>query len=136
MRSLSRSHIADIWRRGQKGETLAGEDLTYYAAMREHTEYHDIWERAAELGDNEINVNGTNPFLHISMHSVVENQIASRNPPETDQTVFRLMKAGLDRHESLHRIAGVLTELMWEMMHAGKTFDLATYRRRLRALKP
>ena len=136
MRGMSRAHMADIWRRGQKGEVLGAEDLAFYQAMHDHPEYTEFWEHAAEFGDKEIEVDRVNPFLHVSLHSVLERQLAEHNPPETEQALFRLTRAGLDRHESLHRIAGLLAELISETVHQGKASGLDTYRRRLRSLKP
>jgi hypothetical protein len=136
MREMSRAHIADIWRRGKAGEPLGLEDLAHYQAMLDHPEYTDIWEHAAELGAREVEVDRVNPFLHISLHSVIERQIAERNPPDTEQTLFRLTRAGMDKHEALHRIMAVVSEMMWEMMQQRKVFDRATYQRRLRALRP
>ena len=135
MRGMSRSHIADIWRRGKSGETLGGEDLFFYQAMAAHPEYTDFWEHAAELGDREVEADRVNPFLHVSLHAVIERQLVDRNPPEVDQALFRLTRAGMDRHEALHRIASVLIEFMQESMQKQHA-DTSVYRSRLRALKP
>ena len=135
MREMSRAQVADIWRRGKAGEPQSLEDLAHYHAMLDHPEYTDIWEHAAELGAREVEVNRVNPFLHVSLHSVIERQIAERNPPDTEQTLFRLTRAGLDKHVAMHRIMAVLSEMMWEMLKQQKVFDLATYQRRLRSLK-
>ena len=136
MRGISRTHIADIWRRGQGGEVLTGEDLAFYQTMKDHPEYVEFWERAAELGDKEVTVDGVNPYLHVSLHSVLERQIVESNPPETEQTIFRLTRAGLDRHDALHRVMSLLAEMISEMMNQRRPFSTDTYRRRLRSLKP
>jgi hypothetical protein len=135
MRELSRSHVAEIWRLGQAGESLGVEDAVSYQAMLDHPEYRDIWEHAAELGDREVVVEGANPFMHISLHSVVERQLADNNPPETSQALFRLTRGGLDRHEAIHRIATLVSEMIWETLKYQRPADVASYRRRLRALK-
>jgi hypothetical protein len=136
MRQISRAHYADIWRRGNAGQPLMGEDAAFYETMKQHPEYSEFWEHAVELGDRDIPAEGENPFLHIAMHTVIERQIADRNPPETDQALFRLTRAGIDRHDALHLIASVFSELLWGRLRDRKPFDTATYRRRLRALKP
>jgi hypothetical protein len=136
MRRMSRASYADIWRRGIAKEPLEGEDALFFEIMQQHPEYSHCWEHAAELGDREVLIHGVNPFLHIAIHSVVENQIAQRNPPETDQALFRLTRSGLDRHDALHHILQVLTPLMWDVMQKKVPFDNETYRRRLRAIKP
>ena len=136
IREMSRAHMAEIWQRGSKEDALSQDDYVLYRAMQEHPEYTDVWENARELADREVEIRGTNPFLHISLHTVIEQQLAERNPPETGQTLFRLTRHGLGRHEAVHRIAGVLCEIMSRALREQKTFDLATYQRRLRALKP
>jgi hypothetical protein len=136
MREMSRVHIAEIWRRGGKGETLNSEDAAFFKAMQDHPEYTDFWEHAAELGGREVEADRTNPFLHVSLHAVIERQIAEGNPPETSQALFRLTRAGMDRHEALHRIASVLSEMLWQTLRDRKHADPETFRRRLRQLKP
>ena len=43
MREISRTHIAEFWRRGKKGEVLTGEDAAYFQAMKDHPEYVEFW---------------------------------------------------------------------------------------------
>jgi hypothetical protein len=136
MRQISRAHCGEIWHSGRSGAELSGEDATFYQIMLEHPEYYDFWERAAEIGDREIEAEGQNPFLHIALHSVIEQQIAAHNPPEVDQALFRLTRAGIPRHDALHQIARVFSGLLWELLKERKPFDKETYRRRLRAIKP
>jgi hypothetical protein len=133
---MSREAYADIWRRGMNDEQLSGDDAAFFDAMRLHPEYYDYWERAAQLGDSEVLVDGVNPFLHVALHCVIERQIADRTPPETDQTLFRLTRTGMDRHSAMHRILHVFTQLFWHVLKEKEPFDMAAYRRHLRALKP
>ena len=136
MREMSRSQIAELWQRGKGGKPLSDEDSVFYTVMCDHPEYSEIWDGAAELADRKVEIGGTNPFLHVSLHVVLEGQMATNNPPEASQALFRLMKSGMNRHESLHKIASVLSELIWETLHRTKPFDEQLYRRRLRSLKP
>src|SRR5207244_11353446 len=108
----------------------------FFECMRQHPEYAELWERAAELADQEVDVSGTNPFLHVAVHSMIEQQIAGGTPAEVNQALSRLVKAGVDRHEAIHRIAGLLSELMWEMLRQGQPFDAPSYEHRLRLLQP
>jgi hypothetical protein len=136
MREMSRGAFQDIWQRGRKGEHLTTEDEAIYAAMQLHPEYTDIWSNAGQLGQREVLVDGVNPFLHVAMHSVIERQIQDQNPPETSQAMFRLTRAGMDRHEAMHRVLEVFTELLWDTIREKKPFDQSKYHRRLRAIKP
>jgi hypothetical protein len=136
MRQISRAAYADIWRRGISNEGLTGEDAAFFQAMQQHPEYLEYWERAAELAGREVLVNGVNPYLHVAMHTVIERQIADRKPPEADQALFRLTRAGIERHEAMHQILQAFTQIFWEMLQKKTPFDMETYRRRLRAIKP
>jgi hypothetical protein len=136
LREISRNQIAEIWRRGQHEEPLSEEDQSFYAAMLAHPEYHEVWQQAAELSGQEVQIGGMNPFLHIALHSVIERQVVAHGPPEVAQSLFRLTCAGLDRHEAVHLIASVWIELMGQTLREQQPFPLETYRRRLRALRP
>jgi hypothetical protein len=54
-----------------------------------------------------------NARLHAAIHVVIENQIALRDKAVRD-TVARLQSKGLTRHDALHRIGHVVTELLLE----------------------
>jgi Domain of unknown function (DUF1841) len=136
MRQISRATYAEIWRRGLANEEITGEDAAFFEAMQQHPEYAEYFERAQELADREVVINGVNPYLHIAMHTVIEKQVADRDPPESDQALFRLTRAGIDRHEAIHRIAYVFTQSFWEVLQKNTPFDIESYRRRLRAIKP
>ena len=72
-----------------------------------------------------------NERLHAAMHVVVENQIALGEKPATE-TVERLMREGLDRHDAVHAIGAVLAQDIHALLSAGKgSFDQDRYRRRL-----
>ncbi len=47
------------------------------------------------------------------MHVVVENQIAMGDEIPVRDTLVRLMSEGLDRHDAVHAIATVLTNLIY-----------------------
>ena len=52
-------------------------------------------------------------LLHAAMHVVVENQLALGVLPVC-QTLERLLREGLDRHDVIHAIASVLAGRMYE----------------------
>ena len=53
---------------------------------------------------------------HAAAHVAIESQLALGDPPSIRATLERLMAAGLSRHEAIHAIAGVLLELMSDLM--------------------
>jgi hypothetical protein len=59
-----------------------------------------------------------NAKVHAVLHAIVETQIAHRDETPARRTAQRLMNDGLDRHETIHAIALVLTEFMYDLMKA------------------
>ncbi len=73
-------------------------------------------------------------MLHAAIHVIIENQVALETRP-VPETIEKLMRQGLDRHEAIHAVGAVLSEDLFEMMQGNKaSFDPKTYRRRLEKL--
>ena len=123
-----------VWEMAQTGEPLDEEENQLVRVMREHPEYADLWGQLDELPDEEIERDGMSPILHIIIHQTVENQIASKNPPEAEQAVEALMQQGLSRHEAIHRIGAVLSEEIYYILRDDRPFDVESYARKLRLL--
>ncbi|MBO9494277.1 hypothetical protein J7438_09290 [Thalassotalea sp. G20_0] len=69
--------------------------------------------------------------MHSYMHVVVENQIA-KNVDLVSETVTKLVRQGLSRHEALHAISAIIVEDIFDMLKDTKSeFCLKKYRRKL-----
>lgn len=134
LRGTARLRLAQIWQAGQRGEELTGEDERYYRVMLEHEEYHPVWDALEFVFDKEIDIDGVNPLLHVCMHVVIENQLADANPPEVIETLDRLTREGLSRHEAIHAIANAFATVLWDVLKHGRPYDPAAYVRGLRSL--
>jgi len=136
LKASSRLVLAKIWKAGQAGEELNAEEERYYRVMLEHEEYHDLWDSLEYVYDKDIMIDGVSPFLHITIHAVIEEQVAKGQPPEVVETLERLQRAGLDRHEAIHRIGRVFGRCLWSTLQAQKPFDATRYVSELRELRP
>lgn len=88
-------------------------------------EYH---ERSGELPEE------SSLEMHAGIHTVVENQLAMKLEP-VPETVEKLMRQGLDRHEAIHAVGAVLSGEIWEAQRKGETtWNAGKYRRRLEKL--
>jgi hypothetical protein len=128
LKALSREHMRLVWQIAQMGgEQLNDDDRRTAAAMVEHSEYADLWDRIDQLSDAEITAGGANPILHITMHAAVESQIAGGEPPDVAQIVAALERRSLSHHEAVHRVASVLASEIWYVMHEKRPFDPVRY---------
>ena len=70
---------------------------------------------------------GNNPFLHLSLHLALREQIATGRP-----TGIRELHQGLcartgDPHEAEHELMECLAEMIWEAQRAQRLPDEAAY---------
>jgi hypothetical protein len=131
MRAMSRDQLHDLWQRAKEGGPLEGEEAILAKAMQEHTEYADAWERLDELGGDELVMDGVNPIMHISMHSVIENQLQQNTPPEVRKALDGLLKRGASRHEAIHAIAYEFNMELFPVLKHSRPFNNSAYKRRL-----
>jgi hypothetical protein len=133
LKSLTRQRLRLIWEMAQMGKIL-DEDAVTVKSLREHPEYYEVWDRLDELSDEELIQDEVNPILHVTIHQIVENQLAAKEPPVVHETLERLMRSGLSRHEAIHAVGSVLCEAIWEILCQERPFDEERYQRELRQL--
>ena len=75
-----------------------------------------------------------NAQLHAVIHVVVENQLALGETVVVD-TLARLQKEGLTRHDALHAIGSVLAADLYELMQDGTKATDGAYRGYLEGLQ-
>lgn len=78
--------------------------------------------------DSSVEEQSTNPYLKETILEVVENQLRENNPPETRQTLERLLAAGHTRQVAVELIGSVVVGEIWQMLHERQPFDHARYK--------
>ena len=68
-----------------------------------------------------------NPYLKAAILEVVENQLRDGDPPETQQTLERLLAAGYSRKQATEMIGSAVIGEIWTILHDQKTFDRARF---------
>lgn len=63
------------------------------------------------------------PVLKKLILEVVDNQLRDGNPPETRQTLDRLVQAGYSRRQAKEMIGSVVAAEIWHVMHENQPFD-------------
>lgn len=105
-------------------------DLTFLIEAQ-HPEFGDALRSHEDLI---VGGEPVNPRLHVTMHQVVVNQLLADDPPETWQTVQRLVGLGYDWHNIMHMISALVTEDVYWAMKEHRRPDPADYARRLNEL--
>ena len=95
----------------------------------EHPEYHAaLSDVDAALAANYAVEDGkTNPFLHLSMHLTISEQLAIDQPRGIKQA-FELLTASLgSAHEAQHQVMECLGEMVWASQRSGLPPDGHVY---------
>ena len=79
------------------------------------TEFHDL----GGLYDELIEEEGGSPVLHSTIHTIVENQLAME-VKYIPETMAKLLRQGLDRHEAIHAIGAIITEDIFAILQGEK----------------
>ena len=131
MSAISRDRLHNLWLRAKAGKSLEGEDAVLARMMQEHVEYHKVWERLDKFSDDELVLDGVNPILHISMHSIIEQQLEQNDPPEVRKALDSLLRRGASRHEAVHAIAYEFNMELFPVLKHSRPFNNLAYKRRL-----
>jgi hypothetical protein len=75
-----------------------------------------------------------NPRLKAAIIQVVQNQINSNDPPETKQTLDRLISEGFSKKQAKELIGTVVVAEVFDVMKEGKPFNLKRYVNALKRL--
>lgn len=125
-REQVRDLFFDTWRKYRAGETLGGIETLALEAILLHPEYHPVLEDPARWREREY-VDETNPFLHMSLHIALMEQLSIDQPPGIVALFERILRATGDRHEALHEALECLAETVWRAQRDGTPPDAAGY---------
>jgi len=65
-----------------------------------------------------------NPHLQTAIMKVVENQLCNNDPPQTGQTLKRLIEAGHSEEEAKRLIACVVSAEIFDVLKKNQPFNL------------
>lgn len=133
-REQARQFLFDAWRK--RRERLPATALETLAAdiVAMHPEYHALLEAsgatldAALERDWSLDGGETNPFLHLSLHLAIEEQLSIDQPPGIAAAFNILLAKSGNRHEALHAVLAALAETLWRSQRDGTPLDSALYR--------
>jgi Domain of unknown function (DUF1841) len=100
----------------------------------EHPEYEaDLADSQAALAASYTVEQGrTNPFLHLSMHLTISEQVSIDQPRGIRQAVELLAARRGSLHQAHHEVMECLGEMLWESQRSGRPPDGLAYLDRVR----
>jgi Domain of unknown function (DUF1841) len=129
-----RRFFCETWAKHQAAQPLTPLEAQACDWIAQHPEYHadlsDVEAAVAAVFD--VEEGRTNPFLHLSMHLSITEQVSIDQPRGIRAAVELLASRRRSLHEAHHEVMESLGEMVWESQRLGKPFDGERYIDRIR----
>jgi hypothetical protein len=128
-REQARQFFFDAWRKYQQREMLtAMEDMALEVILL-HPEYQRMLEMPERYQDKDYlpEMGDTNPFLHMSMHVAIKEQLSIDQPSGIRKRFQRLLQKAGDEHVATHQLMECLAEMIWQAQRDKTALDATVY---------
>lgn len=129
----SREQVRELfftaWAKYRAGRPLEGMEALALDVILAHPEYHALLEAPERYREREYfpEMGETNPFLHMSLHLALEEQLSIDQPPGVTQRFTALAAKLGERHAALHEALECLAEMVWRAQREGTPPDGSAY---------
>ena len=128
-RDEARAFLIDAWAKHRSQQPLSALERTAAGLIAMHPEYHATFEHPDRHVERDYSpeAGDINPFLHLSLHLAVAEQLAIDQPPGIRAQFERLLAARGDEHAALHAVLECLGEVIWSAQRLRAPPDAALY---------
>jgi hypothetical protein len=128
-RDEARRFFLEAWRKHRAREIVSALEDAAARIVAQHPEYHALLDDADTALAREWTPESgeANPFLHLSLHLAVEEQLSIDQPPGLRAAFEALLAKRGDRHTALHDVLECLGETLWRAQKSQSPPDGAAY---------
>ncbi len=135
-RDQVRQFFAESFRRWQAGLPLEPMQAKAAEVIALHPEYFPLLTDEAALTRDYTPEDGSiNPFLHLSLHLAVAEQLAIDQPPGLRELFAARCRRRGDQHAALHDLVEALGVTLFEAQRAGLPPDNERYLEAIRSMR-
>lgn len=123
-----RHFFFDAWRKYRAAEPLTALEGIALQVMQLHPEYHAILDSPERYLAQEYfpEMGETNPFLHMSLHLSIQEQLSIDQPPGIT-AAYRVLASSKGEHDAQHEVMECLAETIWRAQRNRMPPDGAAY---------
>lgn len=127
-REQVRLFFCDAWKKHLERLPLVGAEVTAADLAARHPEYHALLTDAKGALEKEWTPEGgqMNPFLHLSLHLAIHEQVSIDQPPGI-RAAFDSLRARMVPHDAEHVLLECLAETIWKAQREGTAMDALAY---------
>lgn len=128
-RDQVRQFFFDTWAKFNAGQQLSELEAIALEVMQMHPEYHHVLGAPERYLDQAYfpEMGETNPFLHMSLHLSILEQVAIDQPPGIKAGYQALLLKFSDPHMALHELMDCLAETIWQAQRSHSAPDNEAY---------
>ncbi len=116
------------WKKHQAQEKLEPMETMLVQIITLHPEYHNLFENEDNLlRDFPADAGQSNPFLHLSLHLAIQEQLSLQRPAELPALYRQLIEKHADVHTAEHKIMECLSEMIWQAQRNQSMADESQY---------
>lgn len=127
-RDQVRQFFCEAWRKHCNRQVLDGAEAVAADLITHHPEYHALLENPEAAVEKEFTPEGgqMNPFLHLSLHLAVADQLAV-DRPHGIRAAYEKLRQRLEVHDAEHVLIECLGETLWRAQRDGRAMDAEQY---------
>lgn len=124
-----RQFFFDAWAKFTQHTPLTDLEKMAVSIMHMHPEYHVILDHPEQYLEQAYypEMGETNPFLHMSLHLSIQEQISINQPIGITQAYGKLCTRFQEEHEAQHALLECLAETIWLAQRNQSGLDAAHY---------
>src|SRR4030095_12743593 len=127
-RDQARQFIIEAWRKERERMPQTALETMAATMVSLHPEYHALLEAPDALTREWTPDQGeTNPFLHLSLHLAIGEQLQIDQPPGLRAAFEALCNKHGNQHDAMHDVLDCLGEIMWKAQREGQPPDGLAY---------
>ncbi|MDR2220629.1 MAG: DUF1841 family protein [Methylobacillus sp.] len=128
-RDQARQFFFEAWRKFHANEPLTALEKMVAHVMQMHPEYHPVLDMPEHYREQEYfpEMGETNPFLHMSLHLSVMEQISIDQPPGIAAAYRTLCERHGDEMTAQHALMECLAETLWRAQRDHTAPDQTAY---------
>ncbi len=135
-RLRTRQLFRSAWRKHLDDEILEPLEKQIVSLLTDHPEYHSLLNGDEDVIDRDFTANDghENPFLHLSLHLALREQVGTDRPAGIASITRSLLLKHGDGHTVEHLMIEQLGLYLWEAQRQARAPDEAAYLNSLREL--
>lgn len=124
-----RRFFSDTWGKYRRAESLSGLEQIALQVILLHPEYEPVLEHPERSLERDFSPESgqLNPFLHLSLHLAIEEQLSIDQPRGIRERFERLAARTASEHDAKHAVLECLGETVWAAQRAGAPPDELAY---------